>query len=108
LEPGIFSRLQGRFFNTHSQENIMAEPVHTIRFGLIKASIWQNHTRAGDRHTVSIVRLYKNGDLWKESTRFGRDDLPLVAKVADLAHSWIFEQANHARRDQATTTPATS
>ena len=24
--------------------------------------------------------------------RFGRDDLPLVAKVADMAHTWIFQQ----------------
>ncbi|MEZ6131316.1 MAG: hypothetical protein DWQ35_16100 [Planctomycetota bacterium] len=67
-------------------------PSHTIRFGLIKASIWQNHTRNGDRHSVTIVRLYKNGDSWVESTRFGRDDLPLVAKVSDLAHTWIYEQ----------------
>lgn len=67
-------------------------PVHTVRFGLIKASIWQNHTRSGDRHSITIVRLYKNGDNWVESTRFGRDDLLTVAKVSDLAHSWIFEQ----------------
>lgn len=75
----------------------MAEPVHTIRFGLIKASIWQNHTRSGDRHSVSIVRLYKNGDVWKESTRFGRDDLLLVAKASDMAHSWIFQDAQAKR-----------
>jgi hypothetical protein len=76
---------------------MMAEPVHTIRFGLIKASIWQNQTRAGDRHSVSIVRLYKNGDTWKESLRFGRDDLPLVCKASDLAHSWIFQNAQAER-----------
>lgn len=70
----------------------MPAPVHEIRYGLIKASIFQNHTKAGDRHTVAIIRLYKNGDIWSESTRFGRDDLPLVAKVADLAHSWIYDR----------------
>ncbi len=37
--------------------------------------------------------MSKNGDLWKESTRFGRDDLPLVAKVADMAHTWIFGES---------------
>lgn len=68
-------------------------PVHEIRFGLIKASIWQNHTRSGDRHSVSVVRLYRNGESWVESTRFGRDDLPLVAKVVDLAHTWIYESS---------------
>jgi len=71
----------------------MSSPAHTIRYGLIKACIWRNQTKAGERHSVSIVRLYKNGDVWKESTRFGRDDLPLIAKVSDQAHTWIYQQA---------------
>ena len=64
-------------------------PVHTIRLGLIKACVWENQTKSGQRHNVTIVRLYKNGDVWKESTHFGRDDLLVVSKVADMAHSWI-------------------
>jgi hypothetical protein len=68
-------------------------PVHEIRFGRIRAAIWQNETEVGTRHNVTITRLYKDGDEWKDSTSFGRDDLPLVAKVCDQAHSWIFEQA---------------
>ena len=71
----------------------MSQPVHVIRFGYIKACIWRNQTKSGERHSVTIVRLYRNGDVWKESTRFGRDDLPLVVKVADLAHSWIYGEA---------------
>lgn len=69
----------------------MSAPVHEIRFGLIKASIWRNQTSSGQRHSVSVVRLFRNGDIWKESTRFGRDDLPLVSKITDVAHTWIFE-----------------
>jgi len=69
------------------------KPVHEIRFGLIKAAIWRNHTKSGDRHNVTVSRIYRNGDVWKESTHFGRDDLPLLAKVVDLAHTWIFQ--NH-------------
>ena len=75
----------------------MSKPVHTIRYGMIKASIWRNETKSGERHAVSVVRLYRNGDVWKESTRFGRDDLPLVAKVADQAHSWIYGQTQNGR-----------
>ena len=70
------------------------QPAHEIRFGLIKALVWQNQTKMGERFQVTIVRLYKNGDRWVESSNFGRDDLPLVAKAADLAHSWIFQQAS--------------
>ncbi len=68
------------------------QPAHEVRFGLIKAIVWQNQTKNGDRYNVTITRLFRNGDHWSESQNFGRDDLPLVAKAADLAHSWIFQQ----------------
>lgn len=69
------------------------KPAHEIRLGRIKATIWENETDNGVRHNVSVSRLYKDGDEWKQTASFGRDDLPLVAKVADLAHLWIYEQA---------------
>lgn len=69
-------------------------PVHEIRLGRIKAAIWENETREGTRHNVSLTRIYKDGNTWKDSTSFGRDDLPLLAKVADLAHSWVYENAS--------------
>ena len=68
-------------------------PVHEIRLGRVKAAIWENDTREGTRHNVTITRIYKDGEKWKDSASFGRDDLPLVIKVADLAHDWIFETA---------------
>ena len=70
----------------------MSKPVHEIRLGLIKAAIWHNLTRAGERHNGTLTRLFRNGDTWKESNHFGRDDLLLPAKVLDLAHSWIYQQ----------------
>lgn len=69
------------------------KPAHEIRLGRIKATIWANETDNGTRHNVSISRLFKDGDEWKQTTSFGRDDLPLVAKVVDMAHLWIYEQA---------------
>ena len=69
------------------------KPAHEIRLGRIKATIWENETENGTRHNVTISRIYKDGEEWKQTGSFGRDDLPLVAKVADLAHSWIYEQA---------------
>jgi hypothetical protein len=68
-----------------------ARPVHEVRLGRIRAAIWENQTQNGTRHNVTVSRLYKDGDDWKDSASFGRDDLPLVAKVCDHAHSWIFE-----------------
>ncbi len=66
------------------------KPVHEVRRSLIKASIWRKQTPAGIRHTVTVVRLYRNGDVWKQSTRFGRDDIPIVRLVLDLAYTWIY------------------
>lgn len=68
-------------------------PVHEIRIGRIRAAVWVNETENGLRHNVTISRLYRDEQQgqWRDSTSFGRDDLPLVAKVADHAHSWIYQ-----------------
>ena len=72
-------------------------PVYELRMGLVKASIWENHTKQGTNYVVTVIRLFKNGTEWKESTRFYRDDLLVVAKLLDQAHSWIFrKQQNEA------------
>lgn len=69
------------------------KPVHEVRLGRIKAAIWENETQNGARHNVTLQRIYKGeNDQWATSDSFGRDDLPLVAKVADLAHTWIYQQ----------------
>ena len=68
------------------------KPVHEVRLGAVKAALWRNDTDSGVRFNVTITRLYKDGEDWKNTDSFGRDDLLLVAKVADLAHTWIFEQ----------------
>ena len=77
------------------------KPVHEIRLGRIKAAIWANETDNGTRHNVVITRLYKDGDEWKTSTSFGREELPLVAKVADMAHSWIYQMGQESNDDGA-------
>lgn len=71
------------------------KPVHEIRLGRIKAAIWENETQSGGtRHNVTLQRIFKSEDgQWQSSDSFGRDDLPLVAKVVDQAHSWIYQQA---------------
>lgn len=80
-----------------SMANDKKRPVHEIRLGRIRAAIWENATEKGVRHNVTVSRLYKDGEQWKDTTSFGRDDLLLVAKVADLAHTWICAQGNGAQ-----------
>ena len=80
------------FDSDMENESMLKKPVHEVRLGRIKAAIWENETQNSTLHNVTLSRLYKDGDQWKDSTSFGRDDLPLVAKVADLCHIWIFQQ----------------
>lgn len=68
-------------------------PVHEIRLGAVKATIWGNETTAGLRHNVTVGRLYKDShEEWKTTDSLGRDDLLVAAKVLDLAHTWIHQQ----------------
>ncbi len=75
---------------SRSKPNSKQGPVHELRLGRIRAAIWENETQNGVLHNVTVSRLYKDGDEWKDSSSFGRDDLPLVGKVLDRAHTWIF------------------
>ena len=63
------------------------QPVHEVRLGGIKAAIWQNQTEAGVRYNVTFERLYNQEGEWRSTGSFGRDDLLLLGKVADLAHA---------------------
>lgn len=67
------------------------QPVEEVRIGHIKAAIWRNENERGVFFNATFARLYKDGERWKETQSFGRDDLLLLAKVADRVHSTIYE-----------------
>lgn len=69
------------------------KPVHEIRLGRIVASIWSNTSPKGTFYAVTACRLYRKGQGWARTGSFGRDDLPLVAKVMSDAHTWLFGEA---------------
>ena len=103
VEPPIFCLKQSNSIininNHRTQESIdmSRPPIHTIRMCFVKAAIWRNETKVGTRHQVTICRLFKNGDMWQESTRFGRDDLPLAAKILELAMNGFSSIAKKAK-----------
>ena len=67
------------------------KPVAEVRIGRVKATVWPNETEGRTRHNVTFSRLYRDGAEWKSTQSFGRNDLLVLAKVADFAHSRIFE-----------------
>jgi hypothetical protein len=84
------------------KEKAKVKPAHEIRLGRLVATIWRNEIHGGNgggdggtviRHNVTFSRLYKpEGEQWQNSSSFGREDLLLLAKLADQAHSWIYGQ----------------
>ena len=77
------------------------KPVHEVRLGTVKAAIWQNQTDNGTRFNVTVARIYKDGEQWKSTDSFGRDDLLLLGKVCDEAHTWIFENASRGANEKS-------
>jgi hypothetical protein len=83
------------------------KPVHEFRFGRIKTTIWANQSASGEVwFNVQLARLYLENGEWQESTSFGRDELPLVSKAADMAFAWIWSQSgSNSRRTDSTAVP---
>lgn len=77
------------------QEAAKNRPVHEVRIGRICGAIWPQAGNDGRTwFNVTFSRIYRDNDQnWQRSDSFGRTDLPLVMKVADLCHTWIYQQA---------------
>lgn len=83
--------------NPSKADKAANRPVHTIRYGALRAAIWRNVVDNGNAsrptYSVTFSRSYKDGDgNWKDRASFGMDDLLVVAKAADEAHTWIVRQ----------------
>jgi hypothetical protein len=97
---GAGALLLGSFGRKMSMEVLHMEndkPVHTIRFGRIKATIWANEGVNGPWYSVQVYRIYMVGEEWKQTASFGCGDPLLASKVLDQAHTWIYQQADSSR-----------
>lgn len=81
MEENMFGR---------KKKNKKKGPVSEVRIGSVVASIWENKTRDGVMHKVTFSRLYKDGEDWKRTESFGLNDLMLLGRVADRAHTRIY------------------
>ena len=76
-----------------TQEAVKQRPAQTIRYGRLTAAIWRQESDKGPWYSVAFARTYRGQDgSWQSSGSFGRDDLLVLAKLADQAHSWIHRQ----------------
>src|SRR5262245_50564071 len=69
-------------------------PVHEERMGRICGAVWAHSDGNGKVwHNVTFSRIYKDqAGQWARSESFGKNDLPLLAKVADRVHDWLYSQ----------------
>ena len=74
--------------------NSANRPIHEIRLGRIQAAIWANRNEGHVWFNVTIARSFQENGQWKEFASFRRDDLPVVAKVAEMAYAWIWSQGS--------------
>ena len=66
----------------------------------IRASVWRNESKKnGSWLSVTVTRTYRDGEEYKDTTSFRRDDLLFVAKASELAFSWCLKQAEIAKRE---------
>lgn len=70
-------------------------PVHEVRLGRIVGAVWANKDKDTGSiwFNVTFARIYRDeGGNWQRADSFGKSDLPLLIKVADRCHDWMFEQ----------------
>jgi len=77
-------------------------PVKTFRLGRIKAAVWENEADQKKFFNVTFARTYMDeAKNFHDADSFGRDDLPLIAKLADQAHTFIFERLADLKSERA-------
>ena len=76
-------------------------PVRTLRLGRIKAAVWENSSDQRAFFNVTFARTYMDADKkFRDTDSFGRDDLLLLSKLADQAHTFVCEQMAAQKGDE--------
>ena len=79
-------------------------PVRAVKIGPIQVAIWRNLTAEGRVvFNATLERLYydEKAAKWESSTSFGRNDMLILAKAADVAHTAMCELHENANRRTA-------
>jgi hypothetical protein len=97
-----------------AKEGIKDRPVKVVRIRDLRANIWANRLDGGAVvYNVTVDRLWREDDEindqgevtkrgeWKQSASFGKDDLLLLGKIADFAHTWIYRRIQDDRHEES-------
>ena len=67
-------------------------PVYEVQLCNLKAVVTAYESHNCVRHSIEFFRLYRVDNQRESNHSFSRDDLLLLAKLADQVHTWICEQ----------------
>lgn len=66
------------------------QPATTLRYGRIKATIWQNVSEKGPFFSTTFFRSFKDqSGAWRNGTSFGFSDLEALLLIAREAKEWM-------------------
>jgi hypothetical protein len=66
------------------------KPAAKVTIHPVSAAIWRNQNQKGIFYSTTFERAYKDdAGKWQTASNFNANDLLVLAKVADLAHSEI-------------------
>jgi hypothetical protein len=87
--------------NASSASNASSSvPIKTLRLGRIKAAVWENGADQRSFFNVTFARTYMDEEKkFHDADSFGRDDLLLLSKLADQAHTFICERQSASRTE---------
>ena len=86
---------------TMSDKTDSNKPVKSFRLRGITASVFENQSEDGKStfFKVTLQRSYKQGDDWKSTNSFGRDDLPLVSLLTKQAWEFILNTESKSQKE---------
>ena len=67
------------------------KPIRVFRLRGVKVAIFENHAADNVFYKVSPQKIYREGDEWKTTTSFGRDDLSVLRLLLGRAWEFILE-----------------
>ncbi len=81
------------------------KPVHVDRVHGITVSVFENHSTTDGKkvvyYKVAAQRTYRDGDEFKTTQSFSRDDLPVLSTLLLDAFRWIVAAEQHHGSDEA-------
>lgn len=66
------------------------KPIKVFSYGGVKSSVWEKKKDGITFYSAKIVKVYKDGEEWKETNSYNANDIPKLSHVADKTFEFIF------------------